>query len=235
MIKIAIVEDEEKYEKLLLQFLKKYSREKSAEFEISLFSDGDEIVENYDCKFDLILMDIMMRFMDGMSAAELIRKQDERVTIIFITNMVNYAIKGYQVGAFDYILKPITYFSLEKSLDRALSKIDRDEPNEYININTATGVQKVALAELFYIESNAHYLTFYTKRGNFRTYMRMKDVEHTLCALNFYRINKGIIVNLRYIDGVEENCCMVNDSLLPISRGKKKEFMEILNHYINSH
>lgn len=235
MIHIAIVEDETKYEKLLLHFLKKYSREKSVEFDISIFSDGDEIVEHYDCRFDLILMDIMMRFMDGMSAAERIRKQDERVTIIFITNMVNYAIKGYQVGAFDYILKPITYYSLEKSLDRALSKINKDEAAEYINISTSTGVQKVALTDLFYIESNAHYLTFYTKRGNFRTYMRMKDVEIALSHLNFYRINKGIIVNLRYIDGVEENCCVMNSSLLPISRGKKKEFMEILNHYINSH
>lgn len=235
MIKIAIVEDETKYEKLLLHFLKKYSKEKSVEFEISRFSDGDEIVENYDCGFDLILMDIMMKFMDGMSAAEHIRKQDERVTIIFITNMVNYAIKGYQVGAFDYILKPITYYSLEKSLDRALSKINKEEAAEYINIQTSTGVQKVALRDLFYIESNAHYLTFYTKRGNFRTYMRMRDVETALSHLNFYRIHKGIIVNLRYIDGVEENCCVINDDLLPISRGKKKEFMEILNHYINSH
>lgn len=235
MIHIAIVEDETKYEKLLLHFLKKYSREKLVEFQISVFSDGDEIVEHYDCSFDLILMDIMMQFMDGMSAAERIRKQDERVTIIFITNMVNYAIKGYQVGAFDYILKPITYYSLEKSLDRALSKINKDEAAEYINISTSTGVWKVALTDLFYLESNAHYLTFHTKRGNFRTYMRMRDVETALSHLNFYRINKGIIVNLRYIDGVEENCCVINDNLLPISRGKKKEFMEILNHYINSH
>lgn len=235
MIKIAIVEDESKYEKLLIQFLKKYSKEKMVEFQISVFSDGDEIVEKYDCGFDLILMDIMMKFMDGMSAAEIIRKQDEKVTIIFITNMVNYAIKGYQVGAFDYILKPITYFSLEKSLDRALSKMDQDEANEYINITTSNGVQKVALKELSYIESDAHYLTFYTKRGKFRTYMRMKDVENAVSNLNFYRINKGIIVNLKFVDGVEENCCIINDNMLPISRGKKKEFMEILNNYISSH
>lgn len=235
MINIAIVEDDLKYKKILLEFLKKYSREKLVDFEISQFSDGDGIVENYDCRFDLILMDIMMKFMDGMSAAEFIRKQDERVTIIFITNMVNYAVKGYQVGAFDYILKPITHFSLERSLDRALSKMNRDAANEYINITTSTGVQKVALKELFYIESDAHYLTFYTKRGDFRTYMRMRDVENALSGLNFYRINKGIIVNLRYIDGVEENCCMINNNMLPISRGKKKEFMEILNYYMSSH
>lgn len=235
MINIAIVEDEKKYEKLLIEFVKKYSKEKFIEFNITLFSDGDEITENYNCDFDLILMDIMMKFMDGMTAAELIRKKDERVTIIFITNMVNYAIKGYQVGAFDYILKPITYFSFEKSLDRALIRINKNEVNEYMNISTSCGVQKIALKDISYVESDAHYLYFHTKRGIFKTYMRVRDIEGVLSKLNFYRINKGIIVNMRYIDGVEENCCIVDDNLLPISRGKKKEFMEILNYYLSNH
>lgn len=107
MIRIAVVEDEDRYADQIQTYLCRYSKEKHIETAVTLFSDGDEIVEKYKGTFDIILMDIMMTFVDGMTAAEEIRRRDEFVTIIFITNMVNYAIKGYQAGALDYILKPM--------------------------------------------------------------------------------------------------------------------------------
>lgn len=80
-----------------------------------------------------------------------------------------------------------------------------------------------------------HYLNFFTIRGEYRTYMRMKDVETEFCHYGFFRTNKGILINLRYVDSVENNCCLVNEKLLPISRGKKKDFMEALNLYMSRH
>lgn len=110
MIRIAIVEDETVYKEQLIEYLKEFEQERSETLKIDTFSDGDEIVENYQAQFDIILMDIQMNFMDGMSAAEEIRKIDSEVVIIFITNLAQYAIKGYEVDALDYILKPISYF-----------------------------------------------------------------------------------------------------------------------------
>lgn len=235
MYKIAIVEDEEKQVQKIKKFLHQYEKEKLVDFELTFFSDGDEIVEKYDCSFDLILMDIMMQFMDGMTAAEEIRKKDGTVIIIFITNMVNYAIKGYQVGAFDYILKPITYFPLEKSLNRALTKLNKEDAAVYINIGSNSNTQKLALKEICYIESYAHYLTFYTIRGEYTVYMRLKDVEDVLQGKNFFRVSKGAIVNLRYVEGVENGCCVICGKILAVSRAKKKEFMEQLTYYMYNH
>ena len=235
MYKIAIVEDEEKQVQKIKKLLHQYEKEKLVDFELTFFSDGDEIVEKYDCSFDLILMDIMMQFMDGMTAAEEIRKKDETVIIIFITNMVNYAIKGYQVGAFDYILKPITYFPLEKSLNRALTKLNKEDSAVYINIGSNSNTQKLALKEICYIEIYAHYLTFYTIRGEYTVYMRLKDVEDVLQGKNFFRVGKGAIVNLRYVEGVENGCCAICGKMLAISRAKKKEFMEQLTYYMYNH
>ncbi len=125
MIKIAIVEDEAMYAKQLEEFLHQYETEKHEAFDITIYSDGDQIVNKYKSQFDIILMDVEMKFMDGMSAAEEIRKMDSEVVIIFITNMAQYAIRGYAVDALDYVLKPVSYFAFlteTESRDRTYEK-----------------------------------------------------------------------------------------------------------------
>ena len=114
MIRIAIVEDDELYIDQLRQYLKDFQEEIDEIFEVKIYRDGDGITSDYKAQYDLILMDIQMRFVDGMTAAEEIRKMDSEVIIIFITNMAQYAIRGYEVGALDYILKPVTYFAFSQ-------------------------------------------------------------------------------------------------------------------------
>ena len=234
-IRIALVEDELKYRDSISEFLKTFADKKNIEIKLSQFQDGDEIATSYSCDYDIILMDIMMQFMDGMKAAEEIRKKDNNVIIIFITNMTNYAIKGYQVGAFDYILKPLTYFAFKKSLERALEKLDISDTEEYISVSIPNGVQKIRCKNIRYIESDAHYLNIHLEGEELRTYMRIGDAEKALKSFGFFRINKGILVNLKHVDGVADNCCIILETNLPISRGKKKEFMERLTEYMNSH
>ena len=109
MIRLAIVEDEEVYVNTLMDYLKKFQSETEYEIETVWFRDGCDITDGYKGDYDVILMDIQMKFMDGMSAAQKIREMDTEVVIVFITNMTDYAIRGYEVGAMDYIVKPITY------------------------------------------------------------------------------------------------------------------------------
>ena len=123
MIKIAIVEDEAMYAKQLEEFLHQYEAENYEAFDITIYSDGDQIVNKYKSQFDIILMDVEMKFMDGMSAAEEIRKMDSEVVIIFITNMAQYAIRGYAVDALDYVLKPVSYFAFSQRLNRAIERM----------------------------------------------------------------------------------------------------------------
>lgn len=113
MIRIAIVEDEEQYVQQLTEYLQEYQKSSNEEIDITVYRDGDEITSKYKSQFDIILMDIQMKFVNGMTAAEEIRSVDSSVVIIFITNMTQYAIQGYKVGAMDYILKPISYFAFK--------------------------------------------------------------------------------------------------------------------------
>ncbi len=230
MIEIAIVEDEELYVRQLQKFLRQYEKETGELFHITVYTDGDQIVHRYQSQYDLILMDVKMKFMDGMSAAEEIRKMDTEVVIIFITNMTQYAIRGYAVDALDYILKPVSYFAFSQRLNRALSRMKKRE-QKCIMVNIKGGAVRINVANIFYIESQGHTLIFHTILGNYETNGTMKDMEAKLEGMNFCRGNKGYLINLQHVDGIQDGCATVKGEQLVLSRARKKEFMEALTKY----
>ena len=228
MLHIAIVEDEEKYAKELEEYIHRYGAETSRQFKVTHFQDGEDLVESYSGEFDLLLMDIQMQFMDGMTAAEKIRERDQQVQIIFITNRNDYAIRGYEVDALDYVLKPVSYYIFAKKLDKALSRI-ANKKSETITISTKTGVRLIKLEELYNIESDAHNLIYHTAKGAFVTRERIKDAEKALEGKGFFRSNKCYLVNLQHVDGISDGCCEIHGEKLLISRARRGEFMEALS------
>ncbi len=113
-------------------------------------------------------MDIEMRYMDGMTAAERIRKLDMEVVIIFITNMSQYVMKGYTVDAMDFVLKPITYYAFSQRIDRALQRMRR-RSKHYIALSCQGGMMKLDVSEITYVEVLDHDLVYHTRRGGFTT------------------------------------------------------------------
>ena len=110
MFRIAIVEDQEETRENLNRFVRQYAQEQGLQVEISLITDGAEIAEHYTPGFDIIFMDVEMPRLDGFGAAEAIRAVDADVVLVFVTNMAQYAIRGYEVDALDYVLKPVNYY-----------------------------------------------------------------------------------------------------------------------------
>lgn len=99
MIRVAVVEDDKKDSDTISEFLNRYARQKNVGFEISVFGDGLAFLDSFKpSSFDLILLDVQMPDMDGMAVAERLRAVDTLVLIIFITNMGNYAVRGYDVA-----------------------------------------------------------------------------------------------------------------------------------------
>ena len=230
MIKIAIVEDEVLYADQLQEYLKKYEEEYRETFEISVFQDGDQIVHHYKAEYDVILMDVEMRFMDGMSAAEEIRKMDTEVVIIFITNMPQYAVRGYEVDALDYVLKPITYFAFAQRLNRAIERIKK-RTKRVISVNIKGSQIRMPIESVYYIESQGHTLIFHGVNGEVEAPVTMKEIQEKLRDEHFFRGNKGYLINLAHVDRVVEGCAVVAGEELVLSRGRRKEFMEALAGY----
>jgi DNA-binding LytR/AlgR family response regulator len=231
MINLAIVEDEDSYADQLTEFVNRYQQESGNHFKITRFRDGDEITNGYKSQFDIILMDIEMKLVDGMTAAEEIRKLDQNVVIMFITNMTSYAIRGYQVDALDYVLKPVSYFAFSQKLDRALGTVKKEDSN-IISIEMSSGVKKLDIDNIFYIESQGHNLNFYTGAGEFTIRAKLSDFEQQLAPYHFFRSNKGYLVNLKYVDGVEKGACIIAGKQLLISRARKNDFMAALTDYM---
>lgn len=232
MIQIAIVEDENSYAKQLSTYLGIYEKEKNEKINITVFSDGDEIIENYKAQFDIILMDVEMHFMNGMTTAEIIRKTDQEVIIMFITKMPQYAIHGYKVDALDYVLKPISYFAFSQHLNRAITRLTK-QVKQYLQIHSKSGIQKVALGDIFWVESQGHRLTYHTKQGEFEsTTITMKSIEEKLSTNHFYRCNKGYLVNLEHVSGIRDGCAVINSRMLVISRARKQNFLKALAGYM---
>lgn len=232
MIHIAVVEDEQAYVEQLTEYIARFQEEFSQEMKVTVFSDGDEIAEDYRADYDIILMDIQMRFMDGMTAAEKIRELDRDVVIMFITNMTSYAVKGYEVDALDYIVKPVEYFSFSRKLLRAMERVRKREES-YLMIPVESGIQKLAVGEIYYVESFGHQLIYVTKKGRFASRGVMKQAEEQLAPKGFFRSGKSYLVNMKYVEGISEGCCLIHGEKLQISRQKRKEFMEVLLNYMS--
>lgn len=230
MLKIVIVEDEESYISVLQEYLKKYEQDTGEDVEVTVYHDGDEIAAFYRAQFDVILMDIEMKFIDGMTAAEEIRKVDSTVAIIFITNAPQYAIRGYEVGALDYILKPVPYFTFSQKLGRAVEKLKKRE-RKWITVQVKGGVMRMELADIYYIESQGHDLIYHTKGGTPVAGSTMKSVEDMMTEMDFFRINKCYLVNLQHVEGVQDKYAVVHGERLLISRPRMKQFMQELTRY----
>ena len=125
MAKIAVVEDNTAVREELCGFIAKYAQESGCKLDVTPFADGSQIVEPYRPGFDIIFLDIEMPRLGGMPTAERIRQLDPEVVLIFVTNMAQYAIRGYEVDALDFVLKPVSYYQFSTKLERALQRIQR--------------------------------------------------------------------------------------------------------------
>lgn len=231
MIHIAIVEDEEQVRDQLSGYIKRYQEESDEAFEITTFSDGDQIVEDYRAVYDIIFLDIQMKRMDGMSAAERIREKDADVIIIFITNMSNYAIRGYAVDAMDYVLKPVPYFAFSQELKKAVSRL-KLKVNDYLLLPVEDGVVRLEARQVSYIESVNRRLVVHAKEQEYTIYGTLKELEEKLGSQYFFRCNNCYLVNLAHVKNVRQNLVTVGAEQLQISRPRKKAFMNALADYV---
>lgn len=233
MTRIALVEDDPMYRTQLEEYLERYSRESGEKFTVRTFGDGDEIALNYRAEYDIILMDIQMKYMDGMTAAAEIRKADDEVVIIFITNMAQYAIKGYAVGALDFITKPISYFAFSQCISHAIRRMQK-RVRRFVYVAGKNGGQKLEHSRILFVEVDGHHLVYHMSDGSAVSAVgTMKEVEESLNNEAFFRCNKCYLVNLEHVEGIDGNDAVVGGETVQLSRSKKKAFLDALNSYIN--
>lgn len=232
IVNVAIVEDEKNVAELIRSFLNRYAEEKrDVTFNAVWFGNSIDFLSKYNSNYDLVLMDIELPDIDGLTASKRLRNIDEKVSLIFITNMSQYALKGYEVNAFDYIVKPVGYYHLSISLDRVIKHI-KSEKTARINVNVKGGLVVLSPMEIKYVEVIKHRIIYYTVKGVYEAYGTLKDKEEILGKAGFVRCNSCYLVNLYYVTGIQDNTVFVDNVGLQISRPKRKSFVNALTNYL---
>lgn len=231
MIKIAIVEDEQKTAFDLRNMLLRLAPELQHSFDIACFHNAEEFLTVQRGRFDLVFIDIQMPGLSGLEAAAKLRETDRATVLIFVTSLAQFALAGYEVDASDFLVKPVDMGALNLCLRRALKQLShRQEKKIMLSVD---GVRiYLPVSEIFYIEVSNHQMIYHALSGDYTTYDSMNKVQKELEEHNFFRCNSCYLVNLRYVSSVDKFIVNVHGAQLQISHPRKKAFMEALNRYI---
>lgn len=229
MLNIAIVEDNNNDLEKLIACLNKFSKEENVEINIFKFLDGLQFLDKYKPIYDVIFMDIEMPNVDGLATAFKVREFDFDVKLVFLTNLQQYALKGYEVSALDYLIKPLKYSSLHNVLLKVLKTTSN---NKKIVIKNVDGMFTFDIKDIYYLEALHHKIIYHTRNGDFALWSNFSLEEAKLDLNQFAYCNNCYLVNINYITKIDNENVYLNDICLKISRGKRKEFIAKIFSYI---
>lgn len=233
MIRFAIIDDEIEVANKLTSYIDKYFQINNCQCEVKFFDTASKFLENYHFDFDAIFMDINMPGVDGMSATKELRRLDKNVKIIFVTSLAQYAIKGYEVNAFDFVVKPVNYYTFAMKLDRFMENY-REKEEASIIIKANNSFIKTPVSDIKYIEVSDHKLIVHTISNDFVTYDTLSNYLNLLKNEPFSLCNRCYLVNLKYVNKVNKDAVYIGNNCIQMSRRKYKEFMNSLNKYLGN-
>lgn len=230
MRNIAIVEDNDQYASVISEYIHKYMNENNVELNVIRFNNADDFLANYQQIYSVILMDIQMPGIDGMNASYELRKIDKTVSIIFITSMVQFAQKGYEVNAVSFMLKPINYYDFALKFKKALD-ISLMNQNRNITLNTKNGICRISTDKIMYVEIIKHKLIYHLVDELIEMTGVLSEVEERLNEYGFLRCNQCYLVNPKFIVAVKGKEVIIGNEYLQISRPRYNQFMKDLTNW----
>ncbi len=229
MLRIACVDNEKEQTDTLTSYLERYGADTGIALEIFAFHGGWAFLESRKT-FDIVFLDIDMPDLDGMSTAKELRAVDDKCLIIFVTNWAQYAINGYEVRAFDFLVKPVNYNQFSMKFRNAVAAAERNRQDEII-VTESYGKRRLSIREIYYVETDKHKLVYHTNGGNIETWGAIKDVAKRLEPFGFALCNSGFLVNLQYVEKTRGYSVWVKGDELKISRNRQKQFLDALTSY----
>ena len=233
MIKVAIVEDEFEAQERLKKCLAIFSDKENVDFDIRVYPNGSSFIESFRCQFDIVYLDIEMPGINGMDTAKIIRKKDKEVILVFVTNLAQMALEGYQVEALDFIVKPIDSASFCMKMQRVLSRSLAQAGKSISVINMEGEIIIIRHRDIYYVETDGHYVIYHLTSSDMKIYGTLKQVEEKIDdGKTFVRCNRSFLVNLQYLEKIEKDNVIIHGVPLIISRPSRKEFLASVARYL---
>lgn len=232
-VKLAICDDERIQRQQLTASVTAYFRRECIPVSIQEYESAEQLLLEYDTEndFDIVLLDIKMGGMDGISLANELRSKNEALAIIFITGMTDYIFEGFRLNAINYLLKPVEEEKLWQCLEQAVTQ--RQQQEDVLILRVDKELIKIRKSQILRVESDGHYLKVITDKGAYRTKRSMKEVEQELPAQDFYKISRSDLLHLHAVERItRKDITMINGEQIPIPKGKYKEISEA---FLNCH
>lgn len=217
--RIAICDDEQNQIEYITSIVTSWSNHKGHSCEIRTFASAEAFLFEYeeDKAYDILLLDVEMKNMNGIELAKRIRKDNNRAEIIFITSHFEFVGEGYEVDALHYLIKPISVEKLTQVLTKAAEKLSVEPPSVVISCEGET--VKLYEADILYVESFLHYIVIHTKDKEYKIKENISVFENRVSD-DFYRIHRSYLVSLKYITRISRTSVNIGNTELPLSRGK---------------
>lgn len=227
----AIVDDDATFLRALRGYVLRACEEESISCQVEALSDPLDFIEDYEPRYDVVFLDIEMPQLNGMDLARQIRAQDERVCIIFITSMAQFALKGYEVNATDFIVKPLKYETFHTRFSHALRFVSLHRERDIVLRDDERTV-RVPCSRVHYVEKSKNSAVYHTELGIFRCRSTVAKVMSELGGMPFVQVNSGIIVNLAHVTTYTATEIVLGDHSVPLSRSRRAGFMRAFMDYL---
>ena len=217
-VNFAICDDSVVDSNYVKELVTQWANDKKYQVNIDIFSSAEAFIFQYveNKEYDVLLLDIEMGNMDGVTLARQIRKSNKSVQIVFITGYSDYIAEGYDVEALHYLMKPLKKEKLYDVLDRAVNKIMQNE--KHLVLNTFDEMLRIPLNEIIYIDVDRNYVTVHSNK-DYTVKKTLAEIEKELDE-RFFRIGRSAIVNLKYISRVTKTDVYLNNGIiLQLPRG----------------
>lgn len=231
MIRVAIVENDADERIKIRDCLTYLEQTDKTTFCITEFSSGTAFIGAYEPDYDIVFMDIEMPGMNGIDTARELRKTDPGVILIFVTNMAQYAIAGYEVDALDFILKPVNKYSFAIKVKRAVNRVPK-RTEDFIAVKTDGELKSIQISSVRFLDIDGHYVVYHLTEGELREYTTLKEASRKLNRSFFVFVNRSCLVNLHYVSSVGRESVMLGRDRLDISRPQRKAFLSIMSEFM---
>ena len=216
--RVAIVDDSTTDAEFVKGILNSWAEQRQANIQAEVFPSAEAFLFQYaeDKEWDILLLDIEMGAMDGVTMAKRVRQDNEAVQIVFITGYSDYIAEGYEVAALHYLMKPVNREKLLTVLDRAMEK--RKQEERCLNLESYGEMVRIPFYEIRYLDVHQNYVTVHAK-ADYTVKRTLGDFEKELDD-RFCRVGRGMILNLKYIQRVTKTEVRLSDgTVLPLPRG----------------
>lgn len=229
---MLIVEDTPAEADVLRGYLLRYAREKDLRFHVETLGSALEFINSRHTA-DLVFMDIDMPGINGMEAAEIMRTYDQATPIVFVTNLAQYAVQGYQVDAVDFVVKPVEYHDFAMRMERAMRLVERNAGGTVV-LPTQDGVRVVHQHDITYVDMLKHDVIYHLADGErLRERGSLKAAAAKLDAQLFLRISSGCLVNMARVARIRRDSVVTDDGdELFFSRSQRRRALETLANYV---